>query len=384
VLKKAFNRFLENGNGSRGAIRYTDEGNRSVARIDDRLFLRDPHMLRLLTEYRATGNFTGHLKELTEKEAGVVSELREGLRCLEQEQLRRGFGAGQMWAGFNEKMLHNALTADPRLFNHAGALNYKTFAPQTLALEAAAQELVRILALYDHLRGRVSSFEGLFTEMNSRHVTLEGHRLSAGIRCIEEREILRPTWEQIRKKKNSPLVLEIGAGGAQLTNLLLREQAKMVVIDLPGMHARGPYLLYKSSGARICTYARYLQLDRRLDRALEEHDVVYLPPWERESVRLRFDLAVNVHSLGEMPVEESVEYLRLIGSQCDYFFSINTSARDLDRAAQADYSETSILDLEEHLKMRLIETGTPLFDSILQKTIHYGYAVYQAKGIEER
>ena len=105
----------------------------------------------------------------------------------------------------------------------------------------------------------------------------------------------------------------------------------------------------------------------------------YLPPWEKDLDGVSFDLAVNVHSLGEMDVSEAGEYLRLIGRTCRAFFSVNTSLRGLERKAQPEYQENSSLSYGEHLGMDLVGSGTPLFDTIFQKTVHYGYAIYRAR-----
>ncbi len=378
TLTRRLGRLAREVAGGAKGIAYTDEGNRSIVRLNYRSYLRDPHLLRLFTEYQATGNFTGHLCDLSPEDAEMVREIREGLRALRKAQGDRGYAAGPMWAKWNDRMLGAALAADPRLYNHIGALNYKSFEPQALSLEAVILEVLRTLVLHDYFRERTQDFGGLFTGLNSRHFTLEGCRLNAGLRAIEEKLLLEPVLARARERGGRPRVLEIGAGSGQLANLLCRGGARMVVIDLPGMHARAPYFLYKSSGLRVCTYSRFLSLDRDLEGALERYDVVYLPPWEKEALApLRFDLGVNVHSLGEMSVGEVRGYLALVRESCGHFFSINTSTRDLDPRKQPGYSENGTLFQEVGLGMKLVATGTPLFDTAFQKTAHYGYALYQ-------
>lgn len=358
-------------------LSYTDEGNRSVLRLDYRALLRDPRLLRLFTEYQATGNFTGHLCDLSPEDAEMVREIQEGLRALRKAQEDKGYSTGPMWAKWNNRMLEAALAADPRLYNHVGALNYKSFEPQALGMEAVMLEVMRTLVLHDYLKEKTQDFGGLFTGLNSRYFTLDGKQLNAGLRTVEEKLLMEPALSRAKEKNGRPRVLEIGAGGGQLANLLCRAGARMVVIDLPGMHARAPYFLYKSSGLRVCTYSRFLSLDRDLKEALERYDVVYLPPWEKEALAgLRFDLGVNIHSLGEMSVEEARSYLALVRERCDHFFSVNTSTRGLDPRRQAGYEENSILSHEKEMGMRMVATGTPVFDAVFQKTVHYGYALY--------
>lgn len=375
-LARILGRGLETAQG----ISYTEEGNRSIVRLDYRSYLRDPHLLRLFTEYQATGNFTGHLAELSPEEAQVVSRIRESLKTLQKVQKEKQAAYGPMWAGHNEQMLSNALGADPRLFNHIGALSYKSFKPQALGLEAVVLEVLRTLVLQDLLSGSFPEYPGLFTGLNSRTFTLNGKKLSAGLRAFEELSLLQPLIRKIQPAKGALRVLEIGAGSAQLANLLCREGARMVVIDLPGMHARGPYFLYKSSGLKVCTYQQYLEMGRDAEKALERFDVLYLPPWEARDLDLPFHLGVNVHSLSEMSPEEASGYLALIRRSCSHFFSINTNTRGLDPRRQQAYPENSSLSQEKQLGMELAAEGTPLFDAILQKTIHYGYALYRRKG----
>ena len=352
------------------SIRYEDAGNRSIVHLDYCSYLRDPHLVRLFTEYRATGNFTGHLSELSGEEVRIVSQIKAGLQVLSQMQDR--YAVGTMWAKFNEQMLRNALEADARLYNHVGALCYKTFKPLDMGLEAVIREVLKILVIYDQLIPHVQRFEGLFVSLNSPFFTLDGHKLNSGIRAVEE-------WSIVQEKVGSSKmqrVLEIGAGSGQLTNLFLRDGAKVVVIDLPGMHSRGPYFLYKS-GHRVCTYDRYLQAGRDVEGLFRQYDVIYLPPWEAESLVVRFDLAVNVHSLGEMAIEEAVRYLQLIDRICDCFISLNTNTRGLDPVRQPEYVENSSLQYSKHLSMKPVATGTTISDSVFGKILHNGYVVYR-------
>ena len=352
------------------SIRTTEDGNRSIVELDFRSYLKDPHLLRLFTEYRATGHFAGHLEELSEEDARFVSQINVGLKVLSQTPDR--YTVGAMWAKFNEEMLRISLAADPRLYNHIGALSYKTFKPLDMGLEAVIREVLKVLVVYGHLAPRVQRFDGLLTELNSSFFTLDGHKLNAGLRGIEE-------WRVIQEKAGPTKggrVLEIGAGNGQLANLFLRDGAKMVIIDLPGMHARSPYFLYKA-GHKVCTYDRFLQGGRNIEELLRQYDVIYLPPWEAESLTVRFDLAVNVHSLGEMSSEEAVRYLKVIDQTCDRFFSLNTNTRGLDRAKQTAYPENSSLEYSKHLSMKAVATGTTLSDTVLAKTLHYGYVVYR-------
>ena len=353
-----------------GSIHYTEDGNRSIVELDFRSYLKDPHLLRLFTEYRATGHFAGHLEELSEPDAKFVAQIKAGLQTLSEMQDK--YTVGAMWAKFNEEMLRSAREADPKLFSHIGALSYKTFKPLDMGLEAVIREVLKVLVIHSHLLSSVQRFDGLLTDLNSSTFTLDGQKLNAGIRGIEE-------W-RIMQEKAGPTkggrVLEIGAGNGQLANLFLRDGAKMVIIDLPGMHARSPYFLYKA-GHRVCTYDRFLQGGRNLEELFRQYDVIYLPPWEAESLTARFDLAVNVHSLGEMSVEEAVRYLKVIDKTCDRFFSLNTNTRGLDRAKQPAYPENSSLEYSKYLSMKPVATGTTISDTVLTKILHYGYVVYR-------
>ena len=352
------------------SIRYTDAGNRSIVQMDFNSYLKDPHLVRLFTQYRATGNFTGHLSELSGEDTRFVEQIKAGLQVLDRMQGSHAVGA--MWAKFNEQMLRNALGADPRMYNHIGALDYKSFRPLGMGLDAVIREVLKALVIYDHLKFQEQRFDGLFVNLNSPFFTLDGHRLNAGIRAMEEWLIAQEKVGASKIKR----VLEIGAGNGQLANLFLREGAKVVVIDLPGMHARAPYFLYKA-GHRVCTYDRYLEAGRDVEALFRQHDVIYLPPWETESLSARFDLAVNVHSLGEMAMEEVVRYLQLISRSCDFFLSLNTDTRGLDRTKQPEYVENSSLQYSKHLSMEQVATGTTISDAVFSKILHYGYVVYR-------
>ena len=377
-MKQVVRKSIERIQQATERIRYTRAGNRSMVCLDYGFLLSDPHFVRLVTEYRATGNFTGYLLGLSKEDAGIVQEIRESLSELQRMKQQQQYSAESTWKGFDDATLPNILSADPRLFNHIGALNYKTCAFHPPSMEALILEIVRLSALYGHLSSRGGSFEGLYTGLNSPFFTLDGHRLNSGLRAYEEKGVLQPLLDEIKRKKGKLTVLEIGAGDGQLANLLLREGAKYVVIDLPSMHARAPYFLYKNAKARLCTYRRYVQLNRNLEKALTDYDVVYLPPWEAGTLNHRFDLAVNVHSISEMSPAEVSSYLKIIQGACDYFFSVNTNTAGWLREAQRD--EVSCLLFDKHLSMDLLETGTMFYDSALLKVPHYVYALYGTRG----
>lgn len=359
------------------AIPYTGAGNRSVIRLNYRALLQDRQLLRMATEYRATGSFPGHLTELTPEDAAFVDEIRSSLLLLRERQRQVGFKAGRMWDHHNGRMIENALQADRRLFSHVGALDYKSFIPCPRSLEFCLFQVLRALLCYEHLRPPVTDFGGLFTELNSAIFTIDGHAMNEGIRAYEELLALRPVLERLEVHGRKPLrVIEIGAGNGQLTNLLLREGATGVVIDLPGMHAQAPFLLHRHSGKRICTYHRFAELGYDVERALLEHDLLYLPPWEIGRLRSRFDLAVNVHSLGEMSPSEVAEYLRFIDTQCDTFFSVNTTLQGLDARRQPEYRENSALDFPQHLRMKVCKSGTLFYNTSLQQAPHYSYGIF--------
>lgn len=369
-------RALIRGLSSPEAIRYTDEGNRSVVRLDYRALLQDRRLTRMAIEYRATGNFTGHRMELEPEDAVFVEEIRKSLALMRDRQKETGARAGPMWAEHNLRMIENGLKADPRLYSHAGALDYKSFSPRSCSLELALSQVLRTLLCYEHLSPAGTDFTGLFTGLNSAYFTVEGQRLNEGIRAHEEKRAVQPLLDLLETAKSGPRVIEIGAGNGQLPNLFLRAGAKVVVVDLPGMHAQAPFLLHRHSGKRICTYHRFVEMGGDVDRVLSEYDLLYLPPWEIGRIQTRFDLAVNVHSLGEMSPEEVAQYLRMIDSQCDSFFSVNTNLRGLDAGKQPGYKENSALFFGQQLGMRLCRTGTLFFNTSFHQTIHTGYALF--------
>jgi hypothetical protein len=369
-------RALIRGLSNPEAIRYTHDGNRSVVRLDYRALLQDRRLARMATEYRATGNFTGHLMELEPEDAAFVEEIRKSLALMRDRQKETGYRAGPMWAEHNLRMIENGLKADPRLYNHAGALGYKSFSPRSCSLELALSQVLRTLLCYEHLSPAGTDFTGLFTGLNSPYFTVEGQRLNEGIRAHEEKRAVQPLLDLLETRKSGLRVIEIGAGNGQLPNLFLREGAKVVIVDIPGMHAQAPFLLHRHSGKRICTYHRFIERGGDVDRVLSEYDLLTLPPWEIGRIRARFDLAVNVHSLGEMSPEEVAQYLRMIDSQCDSFFSVNTNLRGLDAGKQPEYKENSALSFGQQLGMKLCKTGTLLFNTSFHQTVHYGYALF--------
>ena len=363
------------------AVPFSSYGNRSKILLDYHRYLHDPKFLRYLGEYRASGNFSGYLTNIAKEDALFIEEIKESIKILKTEQAIKNYGYGKMWTSSDRKLLTQALEADPRLYNHFGAMSYRSFIFLiNHQIENIIEDIILIQTLFDYLCSHFETFDGLYTSLNAPYITMNHHKLTTGLKSYEDKMIIDKHIKPFLTKNSPLMILEIGAGTGQLAALFLKEGAKYVIIDLPGMHAKAQYFLYKCGGARVCTYARYLDLGRDLKKALELFDVVFLPPWEKGNINCQFDLTINERSLSEMDIEEAYAYLKLIQKTSRYFFCLNTNKKGWDPITQSGYTEHSSLEYQKYLQMELMVTGTTLNDTLFRKIPHHVYAVYKKIG----
>ncbi len=378
LLRKISNKIISRIYSPKWSI----EGNRSSLIINFNKFLSDPKIFKYVTEFQSTSYFTGHLINLTEEEENYVKYLKDSIHYMNKNYPVSNFG--MMWADLEKKMVSNILKSDLRFFNHAGSLSYKTFAPSNLNYEDCVLEVIKTLCLHYHLSISTNNFEVLHTNLNSGYITKNNIKLNSKLKYYEEYSIIKNLIKDIseQNKDQEIKILEIGWGEGQLANIILNESeynAKYVLIDLPSMHSRAPYFIYKNSNAKVCTYLRYIEMNCDLNEIFKVYDVVMLPPWETEKLMdFNFDLAINCRSISEMNLNEASKYLDLISNNSDYFFSINTNKDSFDLKTQKNlYDELNILELIQNSKsdFQVIKTGATIGDSLFFKSLHHVYAI---------
>ena len=367
--------------------KWSEDGNRSSLRPDYSHYLKDPQFLRYVTEVHSTGYFTGHLVDTTPRERDYINYLRASLEFMQANYPAQNLGA--MWSNNDKQMLSNILQSDMRYFNHVGSLSYKIFSPTNPSVEWCVVEVLRTLCLYDYLSSSLNNFDVLHTNLNSGYLTKGDIKLNSKLKSYEEYLILKKLLANLTNNDPSGIlkVMEIGWGEGQLANIILnqfQDKVKWVVIDLPSMHSRAPYFLFKCSNAKVCTYLRFVELGADVDEVLKEYDVLLLPPWEKEQLMgCNFDLTINMRSLCEMSSEEANDYIKLIRNNSNHLFSINTNKNSYDAHTQGDlYPELNILDLfpPTGSGFEVLETGATIGDSLFQKNLHHVYAILRKSG----
>jgi hypothetical protein len=145
-------------------------------------------------------------------------------------------------------------------------------------------------------------------------------------------------------------------------------------MDIPPMHSIAPYFLH-NHGKKICSYKHFCSLDKSIDEAFKNFDVLLLPPYEKEIVSsYNFDISINCRSLCEMEFEEAKKYVSIIDNNSKYFFSINTKEKSLS----SEWEKFGIVDLEKYFKnMNLTETGYTFGDAIMLKNPHFIYSIFK-------
>ena len=385
-MKKIIKKFLSKLKVLDFDSQWTFKGNRSYLIPDYKFYLRDPKILRYITEFHSSSSFTGHIVNLTSKEENYVNYLKDSLEFMKKKYPKEDFG--KMWTNYDKKMLNNILEANVHIFNHIGALSYKAFTPTNPSIESSIREVISSLCLYDYLSPSIKNFNTLHTTLNSGFFIKDNIRLNSKLKSYEEYMIIKNLFDSmLRSNRNKVIkVMEIGWGEGQLSNIilsLLKGKVKFVIIDLPSMHSRAPYFLYKYSKAKVCTYLKFIELGSDIDKIFKEFDVIMLPPWEKQKlIDYDFDLAINMRSISEMSSNEAIDYIKLISNNSDYFFSINTNKKSFDKKTQGlIYDELNILDLikSNDSDFDVLKTGATIGDSLLLKTPHHVFAVLKNK-----
>lgn len=119
-----------------------------------------------------------------------------------------------------------------------------------------------------------------------------------------------------------PVIMEIGGGFGGLAYQILKRmpQASYIGFDLPeNMLVQSYYLQCAFPDARVLTYSS--NMPHITAEVIRDHDAIILPNFMIPEVEAaQVDLAVNVRSLSEMPMETIAEYLRQIDRIGRHFF----------------------------------------------------------------
>jgi len=378
--KKKIIRFIKNLTQE---IRYTDNFNRSELLLDFKSFINKPENISLITENVCNGTFTGQYLDLNEVDKKFVNYLKDSLTFMEDMKKNQklphvlNYNKNSMWEKIESNFLNNVLNSDDRFFNHIGSLSYKTFLPRNYDFKSSLRDVFFTLANYNYLRKDSKNFDAIYTDLNSPFFTFDNLKLNSDIYYIDIFNKIENIFNKLQKENNDNIkILEIGPGRGQLANIIFDKikNVKYVIMDIPPMHSIAPYFLY-NHGKKICSYKHFCSLDKSIDEAFKNFDVLLLPPYEKEILsNYNFDISINCRSLCEMEFEEAKKYINLIDNNSRYFFSINTKEKSLSR----EWEKFGILDLEKNFKnMSLTETGYTFGDAIMLQNPHFIYSIYK-------
>jgi len=377
--KKKIIRFIRNLTQD---IPYTDNFNRSELLLDFKSFINKPENISLITENICNGKFTGQYLDLNEVDKKFVKYLKESLTFMEEIKNQKlpyslDYNKNSMWTKMESNFLNNVLNSDDRFFNHIGSLSYKTFLPINYDFKSSLRDVFFTLANYNYLGNNNRNYDALYTGLNSPFFTFDNLKLNSNIYYIEVFNKIENIINKLQKDSNKNLkILEIGPGKGQLANIIFDKikNVKYILMDIPPMHSIAPYFLH-NHGKKICSYKHFCSLDKSIDEAFKNFDVLLLPPYEKEIVSsYNFDISINCRSLCEMEFEEAKKYVSIIDNNSKYFFSINTKEKSLS----SEWEKFGIVDLEKYFKnMNLTETGYTFGDAIMLKNPHFIYSIFK-------
>ena len=379
-FKKKIKRFIK---GITQEIQYTDNFNRSELLFDFKSFIDKPENISLITENICNGSFSGQYLDLNEGDKEFVNYLKDSLYFMEAIKKNQklphtlNYNKNSMWTKIESNFLNNIINSDDRFFNHIGSLSYKSFLPINYDFKSSLRDIFFTLTNYNYLRKDGKNFNALYTNLNSPFFTFDNLKLNSNIYYIDIFNKIENILNELQKENNDNIkILEIGPGRGQLANLIFNniKKIKYVLLDIPPMHSIAPYFLY-SHGKKICSYKHFCSLDKSIDEAFKNFDVLLLPPYEKETLlNYNFDISINCRSLCEMEFEEAKKYINLIDNNSKYFFSLNTKEKSLSK----EYEKFGILDLERYFKnMSLIDTGYTFGDAIMLKDPHFIYSIFK-------
>jgi len=361
--------------------RFTDNHNRSELLLDFKFFINKPENISLITENICNGSFTGQYLDLNEADNKFVNYLKDSLVFMEEIKKKAphsfDYNKNSMWIKGESNFLNNVLNSDNKFFNHIGSLSYKTFLPINYDFKSSLRDVFFTLANYNYLKNNNKNYDGLYTDLNSPFFTFDNVKLNSNIYYIEVFGKIENILNKLQKDSNKNLkILEIGPGKGQLANIIFNriKNVKYVLMDIPPMHSIAPYFLHKH-GKKICSYKHFCSLDKSIDEAFKNFDVILLPPYEKEIVSsYNFDISINCRSLCEMGFEEAKKYVNLIDNNSKYFFSINTK----EKSSSSEWEKFGIMDLTKYFKnMNLAETSYTFGDTIMLKNPHFICSIFK-------
>ncbi len=176
---------------------------------------------------------------------------------------------------------------------------------------------------------------------NGRFVSVDITRFQRVVNNLYRSKVLADLSQSNRPTN---YILEIGAGYGGLAHHLsnILDNVTYVIVDLPEtLLFSASYLSLHNPQKKIYVYDPSDFSTLMQGRELDAYDFVLLPNYQLQSIRwMRFDLILNMESLGEMTTRQAEEYLDFIKDTCaEVFYSLNQ-----DRVIQ-NYEMSSVSEL---------------------------------------
>lgn len=229
------------------------------------------------------------------------------------------FFIGKDWHTYSVKAMKTILETDKEsLFTIMGARSYKTMAltnsefnpvRHSSIVETATGLYDEICKTYKIEKGRYQGYRKYYYP----NILHDGDFLNpASLHSIESAAFLS---EKIEKEEVN-IIAEIGAGdGSVCRDMFKNFKMKYIILDLPEMLVRSHLFLQTYyPGLKISLLSDYNACGNFKD-ALKECDILILPCWkiaDLKEQKLDVDLWINTHSLGEMPLDISSYYCKII------------------------------------------------------------------------
>jgi len=295
----------------------------------------------------------------------VLANYKEAIKYLREKDCYQDF-IGPGWAKFTKKFA-NVLGSNKsyEIFLTYGARSYKTLeytrGKFNYRLFTFVQEAIELYEfLLEHYQRKDFPYGG-YTELFYPHFYHNGIAINSpnSLSDLEMSLFLESRLNSVN------VIAEIGAGDGGCCRELIRHKSlKYIIFDLPEILTRSHVFLATYYPEKsIAGFIEWEKYNFFINDILKDYDILLLPCWTIESMldNTLVDMWINKHSLGEIPLEVSKRYCRIIDETGRCFVSVN---RDRNYEHQG-FREFGVVNYLKELKNLKVVSADYVISSVM-------------------
>ena len=304
-------------------------------RSSDEIYCAEADDIMVMAYQYYISDFVPKVMDVLNEDKEIIKAVKSNydlaIKYLEEDENAQSY-IGHGWESIISEFRKNLCVDDyHKVMSTYGARSYKNLSirkKELFIISIYKNVISNVLNQYTALKLKYNltdiEYKG-YTSFFHPHFFYEGNVFNNTLYDLEMRLFLE------KRLDSFGVIAEIGAGSGTICRELTKNNnLKYIIFDLPEILTRSHLFLKKYFHGRksVGGFLDYIENGSSINNLLSKFDILCLPCWLVEQIDLDIDLWINTHSLGEMPLDISKRYIKIIDNNGNFFVSVND---DIDR-----------------------------------------------------